>query len=71
MVLHSGERWLCSNRNCGCTIVVESGSAQDGTNPRCSCGSVMKREFKPPVFSYLDFLRLDPPLVPAKETKQD
>jgi len=31
----------------------------------------MKKEFKPPVFSYLDFLKLDPPLVAAKEPDQD
>jgi len=28
----------------------------------------MKREFKSPVFSYLDFLHLDPPLVVAKKS---
>jgi hypothetical protein len=71
MVLHSGERWLCTNPNCGCSVVVDRGTAQDGANPRCSCGSILKKEFKPPVLSYLDFLRLDLPLVATKETKQD
>lgn len=71
MVLQSGERWRCTNQNCGCTIVIESGTPCDGINPRCSCGSVMKKEYKSPVLSYLDFLRLDPPLLAAKEIKQD
>ena len=70
MVMHPGERWLCTNRNCGCAILVESGSSLDGHNPRCSCGSVMKKEFKSPVLSYLDFLHLDPPLVTAKKPEQ-
>jgi hypothetical protein len=69
MVMHPGERWRCIQQNCGCIILVESGSSPDGTNPRCSCGSIMKKEFKSPVLSYLDFLHLDPPLVAAR--KQD
>jgi hypothetical protein len=66
MVMHPGERWRCIQQSCGCTILVESGSSPDGTNPRCSCGSVMKKEFKSPVLSYLEFLHLDPPLVATK-----
>ena len=47
------------------------GTVLEGGNPHCSCGSIMKKEFKPPVFSHLDFLKLDPPLVAAKKPNQD
>ena len=69
MVMHTGKRWFCTNRKCGCSIVVERGTARDGTNPRCSCGSVMKKEFRSPVLSYLEFLHFDPPLVAFKKIR--
>ena len=71
MVMHPGERWRCTNPACRCTILVETETPKDGGNPRCSCGSTMKKEFKSPVFSYLDFLHLDPPLVAAKKSGQE
>lgn len=71
MVMHPGERWNCTNRDCGCSVIVQMGSTQDGVNPRCCCGSVMKKEFKTPVLSYLDFLRLDPPLLASKKSGQE
>jgi len=27
----------------------------DGTNPLCSCGAAIKKDYTPPVFAYLDF----------------
>lgn len=60
MVMHPGERWHCTNPSCHCTVLVEAGTSQEGGNPFCSCGAVMKKEFKSPVFSYLDFLQFDP-----------
>ena len=71
MVMHSGERWHCTNLTSRCTIFVETGTPEDGGSPRCCCGSAMKKEFKSPVFSYLDFLHLDPPLVVAKKSGQE
>jgi hypothetical protein len=71
MVMHPGERWRCTNLSCRCTLLVESGAPEDGGNPRCFCGSVMKKEFESPVFSYLDFLHLDPPLVAAKKSGRE
>jgi hypothetical protein len=70
MVMHPGERSRCINQNCGCIVVVELGSSSDKTNPRCSCGSIMKKECKSPILSYLDFLHLEPPLVAAKKPEQ-
>jgi hypothetical protein len=45
-----GERWICSNLRCGCEIVVTfSTRTGRGTNPRCSCGSPMKKRYTAPV----------------------
>ena len=71
MVIHPGERWHCINLSCRCTVIVNSGTLREGVNPRCSCGSVMKKDFKAPVFFYLDFLKLDPRLVEAEKSDQD
>ena len=70
MVMRTGERWCCIDKKCGCSVLVEAGGSTDGANPRCACGSVMKKEFKPPILSYLDFLHVDPPLVPAEKPEQ-
>lgn len=71
MVLHAGERWHCTNLFCHCSILIETGTSQEGTNPRCSCGAIMKKEFKSPVFTYLDFLQCDPPLVAAERSERE
>ena len=71
MVMQRGDRWHCVNLACRCAIIVEIGTPQDGVNPRCSCGSIMKKDFKSPVFSYLDFLKFDPPLVTVKDSNQE
>jgi hypothetical protein len=55
------ERWHCVNLDCGCQIVVEISGEIEGQNPRCACGSVMKKKYPSPVFTYLDFLRADQP----------
>lgn len=61
MVMKAEERWHCMNPACGCQVLVEEKSPQDGAEAVCSCGSPMKKEYKPPVFRYLDFLTLDSP----------
>jgi hypothetical protein len=61
MVMKAGERWHCMNPACGDEVLVEGKSPQDGAEAVCSCGSPMKKEYKPPVFRYLDFLILDSP----------
>lgn len=70
MVTHPGDRWHCINLACRCTVLVESGTPVSGGNLRCSCGSIMKKDYKSPVFTYLEFLRLDPPLVAAKKSEE-
>ena len=59
MLMKSGERWHCVNTSCHLEILVESNSGACGNSPRCACGAEMKRNYAPPVFKYLDFLRVD------------
>lgn len=49
MGIQKGERWLCQNDACGGEILVlASSQLQDVGNPRCSCGSVMKKPYIKP-----------------------
>jgi hypothetical protein len=59
MLMKSGERWHCVNNSCHCEILVESNSTVAGASPRCVCGAPMKRNYVPPVFKYLEFLRVE------------
>ena len=66
--MKSEDRWHCTNPACGCEVLVERGASQDGKNPRCACGATMKKRYVSPVFTYLDFLRLEEDLkVAARE----
>lgn len=50
MELRKGDRWHCLNQACRSEILVlASSDAWDGTNPRCSCGAIMKKPYAPPV----------------------
>jgi hypothetical protein len=40
-------------------VPVQAPGQSDGVNPRCSCGSAMKKKYPSPVFRYLDFLRVE------------
>ena len=62
MLLKTGERWHCTNPLCRCEIVIVRASGVGGLNARCFCGSVLKKKYASPVFTYLDFLRLDTPV---------
>ena len=69
MHMKTEDRWHCTNPACRCEVLVESSANQDGKNPRCSCGATMKKKYTSPVFTYLDFLRLEeaPNAVTRKE----
>lgn len=71
MVMKSGERWHCVNPVCGCAVVVEANGEIDGQNPRCTCGSAMKKDYSPPVFRYLDFLKLPEPSLARRNGAKD
>jgi len=50
MRLKAGALWKCTNRECSSEIAVALGAKMEGAaNPRCCCGSVMKRPFARPV----------------------
>jgi hypothetical protein len=71
MLMKSGERWHCTNPLCRCEVLVESNGAVQGTNPRCTCGSVLKKEYSAPVLKYLDFLYLHEPALTRRFTSED
>ena len=71
MVMKTGERWHCTNEACNCSILVEITGEIEGTNPQCACGSVMKKQYAPPVFQYLDFLRFPEAVPSSRESLKD
>lgn len=71
MVMKTGERWLCTNSSCGCSILVETSGQAEGKNPLCACGSVMKKQYSSPVFQYLDFLRFPEPTRAHQDSCED
>ena len=51
--------WQCPNRACGKTAPATERDC--AAEPRvCECGSAMKKQLQPRVFSYLNFLREEP-----------
>jgi len=52
--------WHCWNRACGRTLPVTQFDDEVETL-HCVCGSAMRKQAQPSVFSYLDFLREEPP----------
>jgi hypothetical protein len=71
MVMKNGERWHCTNPACRCSILVETSGEAEGKNPLCACGSVMKKEYAPPVFQYLDFLHFPEHVSTSRESSKD
>ena len=67
MLMKSGERWHCMNAACGCAVLVEATGEIEGRNPQCACGSIMKKDYSPPVLQYLDFLRFPEPVFANRE----
>ena len=51
MNMRRGEKWICSNPTCRSEFVVTVASGPEGgVNPRCCCGSNMKKEYVKPRF---------------------
>jgi hypothetical protein len=48
-----GQRFICQNAECGCEMeVIKAPTEGVAANPRCGCGSVMKKPYvKPPVLT--------------------
>jgi hypothetical protein len=44
------EKWHCANPTCQKEIIVTRSSGLENTqNPRCGCGSAMKKEYEKPM----------------------
>jgi len=71
MAMKTGERWHCTKAAYRCSILVEATGETEGKNPLCACGSVMKKQYAPPVFQCLDFLRSPEPLPTRQESPED
>lgn len=71
MVMKAGECWHCTNAACGCSIVVQTSGEIEGKNPLCVCGSAMKKQYSPPIFQYLDFLRFPDPVPAGQDSRED
>jgi hypothetical protein len=49
MRLRERERWRCTNPECRSEILVtKTGDIEGSTNPRCCCGTVMKKPYAAP-----------------------
>jgi hypothetical protein len=49
MRLERGQIWRCINQVCGTEIkVMERSGLTGGSNPRCTCGSIMKMPYSKP-----------------------
>jgi hypothetical protein len=59
MATNTKERWVCTNPACRREIASKADVATGEQNPRCICGSTMKRRSGSSVFQYLDFLRAE------------
>ena len=48
MAMRTGQLWECRNSTCGCEVLVVSKSeTKSRTEPRCCCGSMMKKAHVP------------------------
>ncbi len=56
MLMHSGDRWHCTNPACRCELSVEQNTEIRSERVHCACGGVMKQHYTAPVFRYLDFI---------------
>ena len=49
MRLKQGQLWHCMNAACAAEIrVIRDAGLAEGSNPRCSCGSIMKMPYSKP-----------------------
>ncbi len=70
MIMKKGEQWHCSNPACHCEVLVQFSGEIEGSNPRCVCGSFMKKKYAPPNLTYLEFLRIGDPVATAGESRK-
>jgi hypothetical protein len=71
MNMKSGEHWHCTNPGCHCEVLVQSSGQIEGSNPRCTCGSLMKKKYAPPHLRYLEFLQVEESGAPQLASRED
>ena len=64
------DSWHCTNRACTAEISMTTIRPSDGSHPFCSCAAAIKKDYNAPVFTYLDFLRVEEPVL-AEQAAQD
>jgi hypothetical protein len=48
-MMHIGQKWRCVNpRCCAELVIIESSQLVDADQPRCGCGTVMKKAYERP-----------------------
>ncbi len=52
-MMRKGQRYRCLNPECRAEIEVTKDSAEGVSNPRCCCGSEMKKPYTKPVLKML------------------
>ena len=51
--MHLGQRYICANAVCRCEIEVTRASLDAPGNPKCCCGSAMRKPYTKPAFCEL------------------
>jgi|GEM_PF-2400292 len=59
MLTRPVESWHCINPECAAKPTIRVDFNLENSPPRCLCGTPMKKEYRSPVFRYLDFLRVE------------
>jgi hypothetical protein len=54
MFMTEGQIFRCQDRHCGCEIRVVKASTEAKSNPRCCCGSEMKKPYTKPALRILN-----------------
>ena len=53
MVMRKGQLYRCQNRGCGAEIEITKDSIEGKSNPKCCCGTEMKKPYTKPVLTEL------------------
>jgi hypothetical protein len=53
MLMNEGQIYRCINTSCLCEVKVIRGSMEASSNPRCCCGTEMKKPYAKPTLQEL------------------
>jgi hypothetical protein len=54
MLMKEGKIYRCTNTKCLCEVKVIKGSLEASSNPRCCCGTEMKKSYTAPRVEIVD-----------------